>query len=416
MNPSLQDVAGASVFGSASTSRRRLLAILGVGSVAATLSESPAAAAATSGTAAAPRPTPAPVVVNVRDLGAKGDGVTDDTAAVQTAIDQGGITWFPPGDYSCRTLTMRKATRLTGANSGTYTYADGAYVADYPRGTVSRIVRRAQTNAPLILGPVGSKHVILEDLELDGNSPAQSAGRAHVVDLVDAQTAEDTQWVLSRCYVHGRIDPRAGTWGSGGSNMYIGAGRMACHLLNCVSNYANAHGLEINGADAVVDTCIVGDNGADGIVIGAWATTVTACALYNNNHAIYIADTGNASPKRIVVTGNGIDRNRRDGILVDKGTTTGAAGVSILNNAFTTNSTDTDANWGHVNVKATTGHVVLGGNIFSDLEEGYANRTRAAVVLGPNASALDMGNIYEGGSANGFTNAPLQLYRATRST
>jgi hypothetical protein len=394
------------------TSRRRLLAALGVTSVAAVASPLGGGRAAVGAT----RATPSPVVVNVKDLGAKGDGVTDDTDAVQAAIDQGGVTWFPAGDYSCRTLVMRKATRLAGTNSGTYTYANGGYAADYPRGTVSRIVRRAQTNAPLISGPLGAKHVILEDLELYGNNPAQTANKAHVVSLVDGATPEDTQWVVSRCYIHGRVDPNDSTWGSGGSNVYIGAGRMACHLVNSVSTCANVHGVEINGADSVVDTCVVGDNGADGIVIGAWVTTITTCAIYNNTHGVYVADTGNASPKRILLSGNGIDRNRHDGILIDKGSTTGAAGVSIMNNAFTTNSTDGNSTWGHVNVKATTGHVVLGGNVFSDVEAGYSNRTAAAVLVGPGATALEMGNVYEGGSVSGFTNAPGSLYSTTRAT
>lgn len=360
--------------------------------------------------------TPTPVVVNVKDLGARGDGITDDTAAVQGAIDKGGVTWFPAGDYSCRTLITRKATRLSGVNSGTYTYAHGTYAADYPLGTVSRIVRRTNTNAPLISGPVGAKHVILEDLELDGNNPAQTANKAHVISLIDATGAEDTQWVISRCYIHGRVDPGDPVWGSGGSNVYIGAGRMACHVVNSVCTYANVHGLEINGADTVVDRCIIGDNGAQGIVIGAWVTTVNACALYNNANAVYIADTGNASPKRIMLSGNGIDRNRQNGVLIDKGATTGAAGVSIVHNAFSTNSTDSHNTWAHVNIKATTGHVVLGGNVFSEAEAGYSNRTTAAVLLAAGATALDMGNVYEGGSVNGFTNAPSLLYTSTRVT
>lgn len=196
---------------------------------------------------------------------------------------------------------------------------------------MSRIVRRANTNAPLIAGPIGAKRVIIEDLELYGNNQAQSTGKAHIVNLADAPGTEDTQWVVSRCYIHGRIDPRDGSWGSGGSNVYIGSGRMACHVENSVSAYANVHGFEINGADAVIDACIVGDNGADGIVIGAWVTTVTACAVFNNVHGMFVADTGNGSPKRILISGNGVDRNRRNGLLLDKGAATGATGVSIMN-------------------------------------------------------------------------------------
>ena len=45
---------------------------------------------------------PASDWVNVKSLGAKGDGVTDDTAAVNqalSAMDDGGIVYFPPGTY-----------------------------------------------------------------------------------------------------------------------------------------------------------------------------------------------------------------------------------------------------------------------------------------------------------------------------
>ena len=44
-------------------------------------------------------PTFAGFMRNVRDFGAAGDGKTKDTAAIQKAIDAGGIIHFPPGIY-----------------------------------------------------------------------------------------------------------------------------------------------------------------------------------------------------------------------------------------------------------------------------------------------------------------------------
>ena len=44
---------------------------------------------------------------NVKDFGAVGDGKTKDTAAVQRAIDSGGMICFPPGIYLCGTLYLK---------------------------------------------------------------------------------------------------------------------------------------------------------------------------------------------------------------------------------------------------------------------------------------------------------------------
>lgn len=43
-------------------------------------------------------------MVSVKDFGAVGDGVTDDTAAIQAAIDSGEDIFFPAGSYACGPL------------------------------------------------------------------------------------------------------------------------------------------------------------------------------------------------------------------------------------------------------------------------------------------------------------------------
>jgi len=73
------------------------------------------------------------LVLNVKDYGAKGDGTTDDTAAIQAAIDslkntsisatahRGGTVYFPPGRYkitSTLTITQTGGITLRGAGYG----------------------------------------------------------------------------------------------------------------------------------------------------------------------------------------------------------------------------------------------------------------------------------------------------------
>src|SRR5262249_17284297 len=43
--------------------------------------------------------TPLTHIANVKEYGAKGDGTTDDTEAIQAAIQAGQVILFPPGTY-----------------------------------------------------------------------------------------------------------------------------------------------------------------------------------------------------------------------------------------------------------------------------------------------------------------------------
>ena len=45
-------------------------------------------------------------VVNVKDFGAVGDGVTDDTAAIQNAINTGKSVYFPSGIYKITSIYL----------------------------------------------------------------------------------------------------------------------------------------------------------------------------------------------------------------------------------------------------------------------------------------------------------------------
>ena len=61
---------------------------------------------------------------DVRQFGAVGDGVTDDTKAVQAAIDAGGIAYFPEGTYLCSSLLLR--------SNGGLELAAGARILAHP--------------------------------------------------------------------------------------------------------------------------------------------------------------------------------------------------------------------------------------------------------------------------------------------
>ena len=71
-----------------------------------------------------PTPTQTPPIVNVKNFGVKGDGVTNDTAAIQRALDSmtnGGTLVFPPGTYKYTSAlgVTRPGTKLWGYGGAT---------------------------------------------------------------------------------------------------------------------------------------------------------------------------------------------------------------------------------------------------------------------------------------------------------
>ena len=76
-----------------------------------------------------------PVVLNIRDFGAKGDGTTKDTAAIQQAIDRcsvlgGGEVLAPAGNYLTGAIALRSKTLLRLEKDATI--AGSPDFADYP--------------------------------------------------------------------------------------------------------------------------------------------------------------------------------------------------------------------------------------------------------------------------------------------
>jgi Pectate lyase superfamily protein len=113
-------------------------------------------------------------VYDARMLGAKGDGTTDDTSAIQAAIDAaavaGGTVYCPPGTYICSMLTMRSKVHVVGAGYE-------ATVIKLANGTNDALIR---TDGFLsLLGSnsgAGVAQWSMERLTLDGNRTNNSAG------------------------------------------------------------------------------------------------------------------------------------------------------------------------------------------------------------------------------------------------
>ena len=80
--------------------------------------------------------------INVFDFGAKGDGIADDTAAIQAAIDHaaaqgGGTVLLAKGDYVSGSLVLRSHVRLMVAQGSRLLASTD--LADFPEHICRRV-------------------------------------------------------------------------------------------------------------------------------------------------------------------------------------------------------------------------------------------------------------------------------------
>lgn len=103
-------------------------------------------------------------ITDVKTAGAAGDGVTDDTAAIQAALDNGGCVYFPKGTYRITgTLYPKSNTKMFGC------------------GTITLDNRESSSSlyAVRIIGDVNNtlENITIDGLNFTGVNPGNGASR-----------------------------------------------------------------------------------------------------------------------------------------------------------------------------------------------------------------------------------------------
>ena len=112
--------------------------------------------------------------LRVTDFGAKGDGTTDDTAAIQRAIDTAGRTGgelrFPPGTYRVSSVGLRPGVHYLGYGAVIKRLAkQGKWVRTFDAGKSGYLYRGEKDSPPLVI----------EGLCFDGNRQEQDEYTKH---------------------------------------------------------------------------------------------------------------------------------------------------------------------------------------------------------------------------------------------
>lgn len=242
--------------------------------------------------------------VDVHQFGAKGDGKTDDTAAIQAALDavaqigslrQPVAVFMPPGVYCSRRLTMRSNTALIGIPAFDY---------ERPGGSQIKLI---DASAPCLLDISGTRGVTIQGLCLIGGD---LGSKVHGImrDDPDPSThpdAKENAHRIDTCQIM----------------HFTGDGVRMIHcwcwnIRHSMVAYNGGDGIYFNGWDCWVLDCWLSDNKGAGFgAHGPWNSAVTMTGNrieWNNQHGVLIENSGSM----FQVTGNYFDYSYLAGIAV----------------------------------------------------------------------------------------------------
>jgi parallel beta-helix repeat protein len=340
--------------------------------------------------------------VSVKDapFNAKGDGVADDTKAIQAAINyatsKNAVTFFPAtgqADYRVRQLVLPSGAILEGV-------APGTYPANRAVAGVSTLARIAGANSDLLSIPDGHNYCRIRDIQVDGNKRNNSAGDG--IHVGDGAAGQETQVVIERCYVHDNP----------GHNIYLGTFRRANKVVDCVCNYAGRDGICVSGSDNTLAHNICGSNARAGINLGTskalhWGaeanqhsaaiTHVLSNDIYQNLVGINVASGSWGS----IISCNGIDRNFNEGVAVYDGTMPATIHANVLHS----NGTAANSTFPHIHLGVGVGAVAIAANVFAKCDAGVRNMASYGVHADSKSTKItgDLGIHDSGSTAHGMT-------------
>ncbi len=382
-------------------------------------------------------------VFDVTDFGAVGDGSTDDTVAIQAALDAadtagGGTTFLPLGTYIVSaTVTIPGGVSLTGVGRG-------VSIIKVPDGADSG------SSFDILTTELSGADHYMAHFTVDGNRQ-NNTGWNPIGESVYGLSVRSDRCLVYDCEFKNVVANGAGVPVTGGevtfrdcfshTNGKKGFHNGAVNRISYIGNtcYSNLNDVGIGAHQGIYETIISGNrcylNGASGIELGdSLGTSGTASreTIVSNNilvdnvgHGLfcYADDSDNTdlayhvtiannvmlrnltgmrieSAKYWTIVGNVVRDNEQQGIYVsscEAGTITGNTVVN--NNVLETASVDAEIllsdDVGTFSARTTTDNVTVVGNVIYDTR-GTEKSVYGVSIGGGNTNCVVIGNIING--------------------
>jgi parallel beta-helix repeat protein len=294
-------------------------------------------------------------IINVKDYGAKGDGSTDDTTEIQTALDQGGIIVIPAGTYMINAVTSSHDNPTSGGLS----IPSNTTLFISPEATIKAIANSSDSYAVIRIADVSNVRIcgggMIQGERSSHNGSTGEWGYGVCINGGENVTIEDI--VIKDCWGDGiLVGSGNGTPKSSYPSKNIKISGVVCDnnrrqgmsIIHAdsvhveLSTFKNTNGkAPQSGIDLEPETssgyycknvaivnCHMESNTGDGIQTHASASfTITGCTIRSNTGRGIVCSSTEGT-----ITGCTIVGNTESGIQLDAST-----GLNVTGNTMTGN-------------------------------------------------------------------------------